>query len=575
MKKTIMSEKFASMLLGGTLTRVVIIFTMIADSVIAGNLLGEDALAGISLIAPLQTIVLFLIMSYSIGARILYGRKMGGFQKTEADQVFGYGLLASVFAGGVSFLLVFAFGDAYLSFFRASEAVFTYAKEYLFWIGFVFLLLPLQSFLSDMVYADGDEFLSTASDVFQAVFNIPLSFLFCRHMGAAGLSLGTFITTFLALVIPLLHFLKKTNSLRPNLYFSPALSVSALRYSIIDASSYLLTTVYGIVLEVFIAHMYGADKLVVASVILTLTELMIIFDGVGEAIGPLMNMYTGEGSVQGIRQLYRLARRASLAEGIIATVLALVFAPVIPMALGISSPEVLLLSTDAVRIISLGFIFTSFAYLISSYYLLREKILLGLVISILQEALLPLLLGMGFGSLFGIYGLFAGLAMAQFLTLVIVMLYILLRYDRADWFLLLARLEKENNSILFDFTLSPEEIIRICDEIEEALCSRNYAKKMIMKTRLIVEEVFMFVYELNKEKTVLAECLLTMKPDHIEIMEMDDGQAFDLTDEDMDISTLRAYVITNVASKWTPQKTWLPTLSENRNMFRIENGTGS
>ena len=52
-------------------------------------------------------------------------------------------------------------------------------------------------------------------------------------------------------------------------------------------------------------------------------------------------------------------------------------------------------------------------------------------------------------------------------------------------------------------------------------------------------------------------------------------QAFDLTDEDMDISSLRAYVITNVASKWTPQKTWLPTLSENRNMFRIENGTGS
>ena len=155
------------------------------------------------------------------------------------------------------------------------------------------------------------------------------------------------------------------------------------------------------------------------------------------------------------------------------------------------------------------------------------------------------------------------------------MLYILLRYDRADWFLLLARLEKENNSILFDFTLSPEEIIRICDEIEEALCSRNYAKKMIMKTRLIVEEVFMFVYELNKEKTVLAECLLTMKPDHIEIMEMDDGQAFDLTDEDMDISSLRAYMITNVASKWTPQKTWLPTLNENRNMFRIENGTGS
>ena len=62
MKKTLMSEKFRSMLLVGTITRIVAILLFIADSIIGGRILGEDALAGISLVSPLFSGAIFISM---------------------------------------------------------------------------------------------------------------------------------------------------------------------------------------------------------------------------------------------------------------------------------------------------------------------------------------------------------------------------------------------------------------------------------------------------------------------------------------------------------------------------------
>ena len=52
-KKTLMSEKYMSMLLGGTLTMMVVSALLMSDSVIAGAVIGSHAVAGITLVTPL------------------------------------------------------------------------------------------------------------------------------------------------------------------------------------------------------------------------------------------------------------------------------------------------------------------------------------------------------------------------------------------------------------------------------------------------------------------------------------------------------------------------------------------
>ena len=51
--------KFRSLLLAGTLTVVIEFLMGFSDSVVAGNMLGEQALAGVNLLMPVMTAVTF------------------------------------------------------------------------------------------------------------------------------------------------------------------------------------------------------------------------------------------------------------------------------------------------------------------------------------------------------------------------------------------------------------------------------------------------------------------------------------------------------------------------------------
>ena len=109
-KPTMMSKKFYSMLLGGTLTMMVVSIMLMSDSIIAGAVIGSDAVAGVTLVTPLYSLAAFFGSLISLGVPILYTTEMGKFNKKRADQVFGLGVLMSIVVGIVLFILTSLFG---------------------------------------------------------------------------------------------------------------------------------------------------------------------------------------------------------------------------------------------------------------------------------------------------------------------------------------------------------------------------------------------------------------------------------------------------------------------------------
>lgn len=80
------------MLGSGTVLMVLTAIMGILDTLIAGIILGEEAVAGICLVLPIYSLASFFAVGFSYGVPILYARKMGKFQKEEADRCFGVGL---------------------------------------------------------------------------------------------------------------------------------------------------------------------------------------------------------------------------------------------------------------------------------------------------------------------------------------------------------------------------------------------------------------------------------------------------------------------------------------------------
>ena len=563
-----MVKKYYSMLLGGTLTMMVASVLLMSDSVIAGTFIGSDAVAGVTLVTPLYSIAAFFGSVFSLGVPICYSTEMGKFDKKYADKIFGTGLLMSVVVGLVLFLVIVLFGDSILKGFHSSPQALEQARGYLFWMRFTMLLLPLDMLMAEMVYNDGDEAISITANIVQGAGNLGASLILSRIMGVKGIALASFLFTFASLATLFTHFLKKNNSLKINFSFSGKMLFNIARYSIIDASTYLFLGAGNAVLNRFVCTRFGTDYLILVSVITLCREFQLVFDGIGEAITPIISVYIGEDCYPGVRNIYKSARKTAVAEGIIIMLFMQLAAPYVPALLGITNPEIMRLAVDGMRIVSLGSIFVSLLYLSTSYYLILDMIPLGLAISALRDIVMAAIFVLPLGAVFGTLGMYAGFAVSAFAAWIASAVFLRARYGK-DAPLLLQQRTKGKEALLYSLDVNPDSIIETRDLIESALEERSYDNKTLTRVMLIFEELFMLIYEKNEKADVQAECAILLQDDNIRIITRDTGIKFDLSDSDMPVESLRAYVISTVSTKMVSNKQHLVTMSFNRNMFEL------
>ena len=569
-KKTLMSKKFFTMLLSGTLTMMVVSILLMSDSVIAGTVIGSDAVAGITLVTPIYSLAAFFGAVFSLGVPIIYSTEMGKFNKQGADQAFGFGLLASMVIGILLFGLTSIFGDSYLQSMTPPSEVLAQARGYLFWMRFTMLLLPIQMLIAAVVYSDGDETLSTVANEVQGIGNIGASILLSRIMGIKGISLASFLFNVIALLILLVHFMKKSNSLHWNLFYSGALLKSVVRYSIVDSSSYLFLAALTAVLNAFVVAQFGAEYLIVVSAVTLSRELQMVFDGIGEAITPILSVYLGEESKSGIRSIYRLANKTAIVEGIVVTILMIICAPLIPSVLDITNPEIVPHVVTGIRILSLGSAFVSLLYLLTSYYLVIEKIALGLIVSALRDVLLSATLAVLLGMLLGINGMFIGLAAAPALAYMVLFIYLTRRYGREDCPLLLSELSDHVQSYLFDLYTEPEQIIGLQKKVEALLVENGIDYRTVGKVKLLIEELYMLIREKNGNKGILSECSVMLRPEGVQLITKDDGVLFDISEDDVTVTSLVSLAVSAYMEKLGQNRRHLTTMSFNRSSFLVK-----
>lgn len=569
-KHTFMKRKFGGLLVSGTVTMVVVTALLLSDTFIAGAFIGKEAVEGINLVTPMYSLAAFFGGLFSIGVPIVYNTEMGRFNKSGADKAFGLGLTMTTAIGVIMFVMLMIFGDSYLRFYETSDTVFELSHSYFFWYKFTILLMPLSTLMSEMVFADGDETLSTASGLVQFISNIAISLLLCGRFGIAGIGFGSFAGTALSLAVSFSHFLRKSSSLRANIYISLKMTLSVIKYGIVDAGTYLFIAILTAVLNRFVTAVYGDDMLILVSVIMLTRELQLLFDGIGAAMTPITAIYLGENSFGGVKNMWALAKKTAVLEGIAMTAIAMLIAPFVPRMLGVTDAVTAGYVTGGMRVVSIGFTFTSLLYLTSSYYLLVDRIPIALVMCALRDVALSAPIAVILGSAFGIYGMFAAFAIAPELAYGISMLYIYRRYGSESYPLLIKDKEDKVMSFFYEINIEPESIISLQAEISGELEKNGIDKKVIARIKLLVEELYMLIYEKNGQKPVRGECTMLIDENNgVSLITKDDGVLLDLAEEDAAAGTIGEYLISNYM-RTLPGKQHLITMSYNRNVFEIK-----
>ena len=556
-------RKFKSLLITSSAEMAIAVIVLMSDSIITGHIAGEAGISGVNLVTPLYSCIVFISTLISTGISFSYGLAMGKFDKDRADKLFGLSVILSSSAGIISFAAVSMCSDYYFAFMSPSDEVLKFAHEYFRFFKYTVLLQPVNMLISTMVYDDGDELICNMANAVQILGNIILSVLLALYMGVPGISLATLITLTASTLILCCHFFRAANSLRAKMYFSLHDCITFAKFGFVDSGMYLMWAVLLFVMNKFVISVFGDYYLPVLSMSVSLLEIGVVFDSIALAMKPLASVYYGEGNPIALRKVMRAAERIALYEGIIFTVILIAGADYVPYIFGIDEPELMKLCAYAVRIISSTLVFSALLYLYETYLMIPEKTFIVLLASFLRNLILPMLLGIPLGLVLGLNGIWTGFALAPAVTFGVCVRLMKRMYGRDNFPLYIADGDLMDYSIM----LTPENIIAVRDEAEKFLTTHNISRNKINDAMLIIEETGMLIIEHNEGRKIQAE--ITIKAgEGVELIMRDDGEIFDITDTDSDITSFRSYIVANVMAAHNGRRN-LTTTSFNRNGFYI------
>ncbi len=558
---------FWSNMKASTLTTVITYFMVLLDTIIAGHMIGEKAIAAVALVIPLFTVYVFVGTIISVGASANHAYHTGRFDKHRADEFFGQGCVLSAFAGMVLCVLLLLGEDVYFAYVAPDEDILVLAKQYYSMYPFIALFFPMFMTMAEMSSEDGDDDLSNSAYTIYITVNTICSVALCSSMGMKGISCGTLIGTIVGLLMLLTHFTKENNTLAFIWHFTRADMYRIGRRGVTDGEKYLLAGLLYYCLNIFIIERFNSDLLAVFSIAASAVELGAFSNGISASIQSIVSICRGEGNLPGIKKIMSLAEKTAVLEGLVMMALLFVLAKPFVMMMGIDDPLLVDQTVIAVRIISTTFVFAALNDLFISYYLYIEKIAFSIVMALVSGFLAPLLISTLTAIFIGEIGIWIGLAAAPFVALAMTAFFISKIYGKEAFPLLLPR----DASIIFnyDITLNLHQLGMLLDSSYQFLKDNHVDHAIANKTQLVLEEYSVGVMEQNPtQKDILLSATIKLQ-DTIEVIIRDTGKIQNVTSDDYRIGSISNYML-NLLVTEEMDGINLTTLGYNRNSFRIE-----
>ena len=561
-KKVFCHQKFYSMMTSATIMLVLLVMSEMIDIIVAGHLFGGKSISSIHLISPLLLVATFASMMVVAGTAHHYAYEVGRFKKELADEAAGQGLILCTICSILLLVLSFAIKTHFLESVTYSTKAAKYAWPYYTFIPFQLALYPFYFLLQELVYADGGGKRCVYATVLQVAVNICASFLLGRVMGMAGLSLGTLLGFIVSVVVYITWFLNKRCSIRFKSHFELKEILDVLQFSYAHASLALYTAVSRMILNKFVALKFEDAALSALAVVCNVMEISILFEGVGQATEPMVNIYFGEKNPDGIKKLMKHAMRAALIEGLAVALALILFSSVLPKLYGIHPQHIIKMCSGALCIIAPAMPLISLMFLFAVYYSVTGHLGTTMLITLVRNLIFCTLFPVVLGSLLGEPGIWVGMLLAYVLTFVF-FTFLLLRKHGKKFPLLL----EKKDIVSRDDMLTVESLMEIRDWAGRECDKRGIATKTKTKLEVMVEDLGMLIIEKNKKKPVLAEITISFKRD-IKVVMRDDGVLYDVTDPDAALS-FRSMFVAGLLRHGS-RSAYLFTQNYNRNVFSIE-----
>ncbi|MCI8348797.1 MAG: MATE family efflux transporter [Firmicutes bacterium] len=382
---------------------------ILADTFFISKGLGTYGLAALNLAIPIYSFVHGSGLMVGMGGATKFAIAKGKEDLEEGRKVFTNSFVMAVVIAFAFFILGVGLSQKITKAMGADDNIFYMTDIYIKTILMFSPAFMLNNLLQCFVRNDGDPRLSMIAMVSGSMSNIVLDyvFIFPLEMGMFGAVIATCIAPIISIMILLIHFISKKNSLK---FCRSSVNVMRIKNNFSLGIPSLVTEISsGVVIIVFnMITMKIAGNVGVAAygVIANISIVVIsIYTGIAQGSQPLLSGCYGRGERQEMRAILRYAIIAMIGVSIIVYIIMLTFAePVVGI---FNSENDCMLSSIAVTGLKLYFIavlFVGFNIIISVYFTSMEKALPAQAVSIIRGLILIVPMALLMSGIWGLTG---------------------------------------------------------------------------------------------------------------------------------------------------------------------------
>ena len=211
-----------SMALPAMISMIINSLYNIVDSIFVAKY-SQDALAAVSLVYPLQMLVVAIGVGTGVGVNSLIARRLGEKRQKHADSAAEHGIALAVVGGIAFFILGWGFSGVFVGAFGASEAVSTFAVQYSHLAVGMSIFVMISMMCEKIQQSGGNMIIPMCQGLTGAIINIILDPLMIfgigpfPEMGIRGAALATVIGQIFGMALGLWGVFRQQKVLNVNM----------------------------------------------------------------------------------------------------------------------------------------------------------------------------------------------------------------------------------------------------------------------------------------------------------------------------------------------------------------------
>lgn len=395
----------------------------IVDSIFVARL-GEDALTAVSLAYPLQNVALAVAVGFGVSINAVIARNTGAGRKEDADIAAAHGVVLTALHSILFILLGIFFTKPFISMFTEDQNVLLWGCEYSRIVICISCGMMFHILIEKMFQSIGNMIMPMIMQGVGALVNIILDPIMIfgifgfPALGVRGAAIATVAGQFTACIISVILFLRANSGINIRLKgFRFDKDVIKQLYSVAVPSAVMLSLPSVLV---------GALNSILSSISQTAVAVLGIYfklqsfvympvNGVIQGMRPIVSYNYGAGNLRRMYDTVKSAVFISAAIMAVGTVVFIIF-PDIILDLFSANGSMLEMGTEALRIIGLGFIVSTFSVVFSGVFEALNRGAESLIVSLVRQFAVTIPLSLLLVKIWGVAGVWISFPVSELLS---------------------------------------------------------------------------------------------------------------------------------------------------------------